>query len=157
MDDGPAGHAMTEIALALAMSFFCLLVLALVTMGASAPGAEADARIEALAAAPADGASEPLATSDRLVVFHGGRFFDADRRPLDPASLGPVSLGPMAPGPMAPGPMAPLQGGRLVLAVDPGLPLTEVLAARRRLAGRDLVVTPLDRAWLAALGPGAGR
>lgn len=147
MDDGPAGHAMTEIALALAMSFFCLLVLALVTMGASAPGAEADPRIEALAAAPAGGASEPLATSDRLVVFHGGRFFDADRRPLDPASLDPASLGPMAAG----------QGGRLVLAVDPGLPLTEVLAARRQLAGRDLVVTPLDRAWLAALGPGAGR
>ena len=50
MDDGPAGHAMTEIALALAMSFFCLLVLALVTMGTPAPAVPADGRIEALAA-----------------------------------------------------------------------------------------------------------
>jgi len=135
MDDGPAGHAMTEIALALAMSFFCLLVLALVTMGT--PSAPADSRIEALAAAPAGGAAEPLAPTDRLVVFHRGRFLDAERRPLDLTMLN--------------------ENGRLVLAVDPGLPLAEVLAARRRLDRPDLVVTPLDPAWLAALGPGAGR
>lgn len=142
MDDGPAGHAMTEIALALAMSFFCLLVLALVTMGTPAPGVPVDGRIEALAAVPAGGVAEPLAPTDRLVVFHGGRFLDADRRPLDPASIGPAILD---------------GSGRVVLAVDPGLPLAEVLAARRRLDRPDLVVTPLDPAWLAALGPGAGQ
>lgn len=137
MDDGPAGHAMTEIALALAMSFFCLLVLTLVSLGTPGAGPSPARRIEALAAAPATAAAEEMASSDRLVVFHGGRFLDGGGRPLDPATVAGAS--------------------RVVLAVDPGLPMAEVLAARRRVAGADLVVTALDAGWLAALGPGAGR
>lgn len=134
MDDGPAGHAMTEIALALAMSFFCLLVLTLVSMGPSVSGPE---RVEALATAPAQAAAEAMATTDRLVVFHAGRFLDAGRRPLDPAAMS--------------------GGGRVVLAVDPAQPVAAILAARRRFAGTDLVVTPLDEDWLAALASGDRR
>ena len=142
MDDGPAGHAMTEIALALAMGFFCLMVLALVstrTPGGDgpAPGIRT-AAVEALATAPTGTAAEAMRPSDHLVVFHGGRFLGADRRPVDPAII------------EAPAP----DGGRLVLAVDPALPMAEVLAARRRFAADELVVTPLDAAWLAALAGG---
>lgn len=137
MDDGPAGHAMTEIALALAMSFFCLLVLALVSMGTPASEAGDAERFEALATAPAGARTEPMAAGDRLVVFHGGRFLDAGRRPVDPATL----AGP----------------GRVVLAVDPTLPMVAALDARRRLAAADLVITPLDPAWLAALGRGGAQ
>ncbi|MEQ9330917.1 hypothetical protein [Thalassobaculum sp.] len=146
MDDGPAGHAMTEIALAMAMGFFCLMVLALVSTGTpegdgQAPGSRtgtAARAVEALATAPAGTAAEAMRPSDRLVVFHGGRFLGADRRPLEPAILD------------APAP----DGGRLVLAVDPAQPMAEVLAARRRLAADELVVTPLDAAWLAVLEGG---
>ncbi|MEQ8395357.1 hypothetical protein [Thalassobaculum sp.] len=136
MDDGPAGHAMTEIALALAMSFFCLLVLTLVSMGAPVPGMSGADRIEALAAAPAGAPSQRLGQSDRLVVFHGGRFLDADRQALDPTTL--------------------VGDGRVVLALDPRLPMSEALAVRARIAVADLIIAPLDATWLAALGTGAG-
>lgn len=134
MDDGPAGHAMTEVALGLAMCFFCLLVLTLVSIRAPASASGGTRRNEILATAPAHAAAQAMAETDRLVVFHAGRFLDAGRRPLDPAAV-PVT-------------------GRVVLAVDPALPMVDVLAARRRLAGADLVVAPLDAAWLAALAAG---
>ena len=136
MDDGPAGYAMTEIALALAMSFFCLLVLTLVSTG-SPESESAAVRIEALAVAPASAANGDVAASDRLVVLHAGRFLDAGRQPVDPAGL--------------------TGGGRIVLAVDPDLPMTEILAARRRIAAADIVLTPLDPDWLAALAAGEAR
>ncbi len=135
MDDGLAGHAMTEIALALAMSFCCLLVLTLESMGTPASESSGADRIEALATAPAGAPSQKLERNDRLVVFHGGRFLDADRQTLDPSAL--------------------IGDGRVVLAIDPNLPMVEALAVRRRIPATDLVVTPLDPAWLAALGPGA--
>ncbi len=71
------------------------------------------------------------------MVLHAGRFLDAGLRPVDPAGLA--------------------GGGRMVLAVDPALPMAEILAARRRIAAADLVLTPLDRDWMAALAAGAAR
>lgn len=133
MDDGPTGHAMTEIALALAMSFFCLLVLALLSM--RVPGSGEERRTETLAAAGAGAAT--MAPTDRLVIFHAGRFLDAARQPLDPAAFAGEA--------------------RIVLAVDPALPMADVLTARRRIAAPDLVITPLDGAWLEALGAGDDR
>ena len=68
------------------MSFFCLLVLTLVSTG-SPESESAAVRIEALAVAPASAANGDVAASDRLVVLHAGRFLDAGRQPVDPAGL----------------------------------------------------------------------
>jgi hypothetical protein len=38
-----------------------------------------------------------------------------------------------------------------VLAVDPSLPLTQVMAARTRLAAPNLIISTLDARWMAAL------
>lgn len=137
MDDAHTSNAMTEIALALAMSFFSVMILAIVSMGAgSAEEATAEAP-EMLAAklAPSDGAAPAArhlaAEDDRIVVYHSGAFFDAELAPLDPASLS--------------------GGGRVVLALDPATPMAEALAARGRIDVADLVVATLDERWLAAL------
>lgn len=128
--------AMTEVALALAMGFFSLMVLTLISMGvdgrAAAPNQTA---VLAPAASPSEatGAREPR-RDDRIVIFDGGRFLDRDLNPVDPRSVA-----------------ATAGGGRLVLAVDPALPLEQAMAARARIPVDDLVVSTLDAAWLAAL------
>lgn len=134
-------NAMAEVALALAMGFFSIMVLAMVSMGAGGAATTAPDIGLPPAAAVADGkpndapsieATVPVAPSS-LLIFHGGRFLDADLDAVDAATWRP-------------------QGGAAVLAVDPALPMTEVLAARDRLAAATPTVTVLDPAWLARLG-----
>jgi len=126
MDDSVTGGAMTEIALALAMAFFCILVLALVSMG-QPPLVGAGPMIDT--ARPGATAQE-LADEDRLVIFHAGRFAGPDGAPADPR--------------------AP-DDRPVVLAIDPALPLERVLAARAAFAGATVRVTVLDAAWVAHL------
>ncbi|NQV78938.1 MAG: hypothetical protein HQ495_00195 [Alphaproteobacteria bacterium] len=127
MRDEFANHAMTEIALALAMAFFTLLILALVSMGAGAAGptnetpgvAVAESRPGAL------GAANPR----RILIWHRGTF-------LDPETLIPV---------------VPQGDGPFAVAVDPETPLAALMDLRRRLAGRDVLITAQTPAWRAAL------
>lgn len=138
-DSHAAGDtAMTEIALALAMAFFAILVLALVSMGGRGP--EAAALVTAALAPPADparaDAAQPLAAEDLLLVRHAGIFYDADLTPLDEAALAARMAG---------------TAGRIVLAIDPAAPLSEAMDARATLGGSDAVVTVLTPDWIARL------
>ncbi|MDJ0611485.1 MAG: hypothetical protein QNJ67_21100 [Kiloniellales bacterium] len=133
MYDGSQGNAMTEIALALAMGFFSLLVLALVSMGA---GREADsATTAAVLAPPVSEAAEQGATDvdprDVILVYHNGGFLDSKLQAVDPGALD--------------------QARRVVLAFAPDVPLAEAMSARSRVKSERLVVSTLDEAWLAAL------
>lgn len=135
MDDGATTGAMTEIALALAMAFFCILVLALVSMGnphaSDGPALSAE-RVET--AGPGT-PPRPLEDDERLILFHADRYLAPDGSAVDPASLA---------------------GERVVLAVDPNLPLARILAGRSAIPGSQVRITPLDSAWidhLAAGGP----
>lgn len=123
MDDDAIGGAMTEVALALSMAFFCLLVLALISMGI--PAAET-VRLET--EGRGDSAPRLLDETERLILFHAGRFLDRAGGEVDPAAI----------------------GGPVVLAVDPALPLDRVLAARSRFA-TEVTVSPLDPDWLTHL------
>jgi hypothetical protein len=140
---GPESNAMAEVALALAMGFFSIMVLAMVSMGAGGSTGTAQAvRLPdgvAMAApatksepksAPADG-SATVSPGD-LLIYHAGRFLDASLSPIDVATWAP-------------------KGERPVLAVAPDLPMTEALAARTRLSQFNPTVTVLDEAWLARL------
>ena len=139
MDGSHYGNAMTEIALALSMAFFSVMTLTMISMGAGDGTAEAKARPEAVIAAvlaPAAPDSAPAArldsrAGDTLVVYRQGRFYDRDLRPLDPAER--------------------RFSGRVILAVDPTVRMTEALAARARIGADDLVVSTLDGRWLEAL------
>ncbi|HJM49224.1 MAG TPA: hypothetical protein QGF63_05170 [Alphaproteobacteria bacterium] len=132
MHDGQHSNAMTEIALALAMAFFSIMVLTMVSMGAglqagAAPASDAGMALKRSAGESARG--RPLPSEAVLVVHYGGRFLDAEFRPLDPARI----------------------TGTVVLAIAPNLTMVEAIAVRQRLAVADLTVTTLDNRWIEAL------
>lgn len=141
MRDGAQENAMTEIALAMAMGFFSVMVLTAMSMGVSVPvGAArpASAAASMISAAVADSGPAPAAAvvdkltdDDVLVVYDGSRFFGRDLKPFDPATIDGTR--------------------RVVLAVTPDLSMAQAIAARRRIPSSRLVVTTLDAAWRQAL------
>ncbi|RED53536.1 hypothetical protein [Aestuariispira insulae] len=134
-----ADSAMTEIALALAMGFFSIMVLTMVSMGAGSGQEKAAAQaVMSVELAPAkpdasenSGKAEPAA-EDIIVIYHEGSFFDADLKDLDPMDLPP--------------------DGRVILAMPPSLPMVEALEIRSRFNRDNLIVSTLDARWMEALG-----
>ena len=134
MSDASFSNAMTEIALALAMAFFSIMVLAMVSMSIPREGAaSADASEAALDLTPAATANDQTATlvsAPFLVIFHEGRFLGEDLRALDIQSLPQT---------------------RLVLAIAPDTEMAAAMRIRERIARPDLTVTTLDDRWITAL------
>lgn len=132
-------NAMTEIALALAMAFFSIMVLSMVSMGvATAPQPQLDGK--ALVHLTESKPGSPTATNtgaqqapakDTLFFFDGKRFFDTRLSPVNPASLH--------------------NSGPIYLAVTPDLSITDTLAAKAQFKGDNVVVTTMDQAWINAL------
>ncbi len=140
MGDAHYGNAMTEVALALSMAFFSIMILAMVSMSAVHEVAQApqDAPDKTLAAklAPAKpdvskaGTASPNA-EDTLIVYHQGKFLDRDLNPLDPNTVQP--------------------DGRVILALSPDTAMAEALKARSAIGTENLIVSMLNEKWLAAL------
>lgn len=130
MQNGTHDNAMTEIALALAMGFFSILVLTMVSMGAGDGRSDAAAAVMALAA-NTPGTAAQAAPDDFIVVYHQQRYFTAAMAPIDPKSIDTPK--------------------RIVLALARDLPLSEAMAARAQFATTNLVVSTLDERWQAAL------
>jgi hypothetical protein len=130
---GAEDGAMTEVALALAMGFFSILVLTLVSIGGGAGETPSYEAIHLVQTAP-EGPTSVLPTKDDvIVIFDGARYLDTDLNPVDPAAV-------------------PADGERrIVLAVDPSVRLADVMAARARFAATNLVIANLDRSWRAAI------
>ena len=137
---GPESNAMAEVALALAMGFFSIMVLAMVSMGA-ADVAQAVRLPDGVAMAAQAKVSEPkgvptdksaaVAPGD-LLIYHDGRYLDATLKPIDVATWTP-------------------KGDRPVLAVAPDLSMTAALKVRAPLSPINPTVTVLDETWLARL------
>ena len=132
MHDGTQGNAMTEIALAMAMGFFSIMVLTILSMGVGSLETK-NVAAAALAEAKSDATRGTIeaGTDDFLVIFARGRFYDSKLKPIDPARV-PADR-------------------RVILAVEPLLPMTEALAARARVAVRNLVVATMDARWQKAI------
>ena len=135
MQDGLQGNAMTEVALALAMGFFSILVLALVSMGAGGKG-EAGAQAVAGVLQPAlvqtgESAVATTQPDDQIVIYFEDRLLDSN--------LAPVRIDALSP------------DKRVVLALAPSVPLDEVMRVYARLDRADLVVSTLDARWLERL------
>jgi len=127
-DDPTAAGAMTEVALALVMALFCILVVALVSTGRpSVEPATVAFRSSGPNAAPAS-----LRPDDVVVLLHRGELrLLRDGMPGEPVSADAI-----------PGP------GRIVLAVDPRGRLDRIIAVHDRLPpGRAVVLTPLSAEW----------
>lgn len=130
---GAEDGAMTEVALALAMGFFSILVLALVSMGAGTGDSAPFQAIRVVQSAPSASESVLPDRNDLIVIFDGKRYLDTDLNPLDPVTLA----------------VAPER--RVVLAVDPTVQLAAVMEARARIATANLVIANLDARWRAAI------
>lgn len=83
MSESHYSNAMTEIALALAIAFFSIMVLTMLSMGAefqSVPSVAAAAeRLElAPSALPAEGAAGNVTAAETVLLHYDGRFLDTD-------------------------------------------------------------------------------
>ena len=124
---------MTEIALALAMAFFSIMVLTMISMGV---GTGETAETTAAMLAPSRPEAAPAArvetgSEDLIVFYKGGGFWDRDLSPIDPATI--------------------VTSERVILALEPDLPMAEAIAARSRIDLGDLIVTVMDERWVQAL------
>ncbi len=135
LTDTTQGNAMTEIALAMAMGFFSIMVLTMMSMGIGV-GTGARKAVAAVVLVPAatggnHASSVPLKDDDILVIYDGQRFLGRDLTPVDPGRLD--------------------TSRRIILAIDPALPLSQAMQARQRIDTRRLVVTTLNADWRRAL------
>jgi hypothetical protein len=128
--------AMTEISLALAMAFFSIMVLTMVSMGVGDSKARQVIAGEFSSGTkqPSSSAKTEIQSEDLLVIFHNKRFFNRQLKTLNPTQL---VVG---------------KSGRVVLAVDPLLPLSQVLLVRSKIPNSNLIITSLDQRWLTAIG-----
>ena len=132
--EGHYGNAMTEIALALAMAFFSVMVLAMVSMGAGSPAATtAAASAETLHVTPSrpSSASQAVANDTRIVVFWQGRYLSDQLKPVTPDAIS--------------------SDEKIILAIDPALPMAAAMDARSALETTNITVTVLDQRWMRAL------
>ena len=135
MGNDSHANAMTEVALALAMGIFSILVLALVSMGAgftvgveSAFPATDRAEVRASVQHKDEAA---VAGGGAVVIHYRGRFFDVELNPIDPTAMS--------------------ADGELIVAVDPAATAAEVIALTNDLADRNVVITTLTPEWLQTL------
>ncbi len=134
MADSSYGNAMTEIALALAMAFFSIMVLTMVSMSAApSDPAKRDVprNMKLVESKPGKGSDAHPGQKPQLVIFWKGQLLDSNLAPVSPQGFAPKT--------------------RVILAMPPELPMAEALAVRARFAGRNTVVSALDARWLARL------
>jgi hypothetical protein len=138
MSNSSQENAMTEIALAMAMGFFSVMVLTAISMGVPAPKSpvkqSASVSIAILAqnsATAGSGKTSKLTKKDVLVVYDGKQYRDRELNTLDPATL--------------------RNAERVILAVTPDLSMSAAMQAQKGLSAKQVVITTLDPKWNQAL------
>ena len=130
-------NAMTEIALAMAMGFFSIMVLTSMSMVIQKVPkvVRAPQSIATTILIPQDEKNGPegrLKENDQLVIFDGQNFLDRDLSRLDLSTL--------------------VREHRVILAVAQDLRIASILSAQDRLSTHQVVVTPLSDSWQRAIG-----
>lgn len=147
MQNTASESAMTEVALALAMGFFSLMVLTLISMGVEAKNPDGvenkSARILDLVAdkASTSAASSKPTETDIILFFDGQNYRNSDLTTADPNSV--VN-------------QANASGSRVILAVDPDISFEAALLAREKLAVVNVVVSPYSAEWQKTLSSRSG-
>ena len=126
---------MAEIALALAMAFFSIMVLTMVSMGTSfnsESNITPKENIEVQASqTPADQSEQENTKTDSkpfILIFNKGQYLDVDLRNVSPDSVQNYD--------------------DIILAVMPELSITETIAAKKRVKTKNIKVTILDQRWI---------
>jgi len=137
-------QAMTEVALGLAMAFFAMMILAMMSM--SVPNAKVKESVDIVinSNAQTDGRalndSENKKTSeqvidDNIIIFYQGQYLDVSLQPVNLETLN-TKLD---------------TSKRYILALSPDLSLSEALIARSQISSPNLAITELDEAWMKRL------
>ncbi len=134
MHDNPANHAMTEVALGLAMAFFSIMVLAMVSMSvpsaaiSQAHGAKPQAKSLTLSSPSAANSKPGLKADQLLLIYYQKQFFNRQMHVLD---------------------VAQIAGDQpVVLALPPAISLQEAILARSEIFSSNLTITSLDPHWM---------
>lgn len=124
---------MAEVALALAMAFFCIMVLTLVSMGPQMitqhrSSVQPVRPVRIVPHSEQAGPGRSLVDISQMVLFDGRDFFDGQLVQLDPADLSPTT--------------------DWVLAVLPDLAFSTVVAARDRIRAEAVTITDMSTDWI---------
>ncbi len=137
MEDSATNHALTEVALALAMAFFAIMILAMVSMSMPSEPMKA-AQTEPLgqsatllASAEKQTDQSTGAAEHTYLFFFDDRYYDQQLQSVDLATL-PI-------------------GGKVVLALPPSLTVDKAMAVQAQVNHPDLVITQLNAQWLQRL------
>lgn len=137
-NDPSQNNAMSEIALALAMAFFSIMVLTMVSMGAGKTSsaqshATSDDGVQIMASSNNSNDTEKSisAKPERLLIHFGGEYLDSQLRPVDPKKI--------------------YGKGNWFLAISPNATMTEAVSARGDVPIKDVTVITLDEKWMKAL------
>ncbi len=140
MQAGSQTNALAEIALALSMGFFSIMVLTLVSMSAGKREfvSSLPDTIDVKSSQNSQTQIRRTVKSGRqnILVFYEGQFFDGRLKETSPELLRTANNG---------------RNEKLILAVEPNLSMEEAVRVRRQFAGRDLTVTTLTPDWLKRL------
>ena len=138
INDG--ANPLAEVALALAMAFFSLMILILFAM-VNAPKADATDVGPATVEIAVESPDPPPDNEERhLVIFTDGGFFDEDLNRLDPASIDPAQP--------------------VILAVSQQMPISRITGFQRRYPNLKIEIAELTPDWqerIAGMGREAGQ
>ena len=125
MEDQTQHQVMTEIALALAMVFFSLMVLALVSVGINST------QPQLMSLTDSKPAEENIQQAPGFwVIYHAGTFYDRELKTIEPGQL---------------------QQGPIWLAVPPDMDLQQLIRAKAQIFSSDVSIAILDQPWLIRL------
>ena len=138
INDG--ANPLAEVALALAMAFFSLMILMLFAM-VNAPKADATDVGPATMEMAVESRDPPPDNEERhLVIFTDGGFFDEDLNRLDPAAIDPAQP--------------------VILAVSQQMPISRITGFQRRYPDLTIEIAELTLDWeerIAGMGREAGQ
>ena len=138
INDG--ANPLAEVALALAMAFFSLMILMLFAM-VNAPKADAPDVGPATVEMAGESRDPPPDNEERhLVIFTDGGFFDEDLNRLDPAAIDPAQP--------------------VILAVSQQMPISRITGFQRRYPDLTIEIAELTPDWeerIAGMGREAGQ
>ena len=129
--------AMTEIALAMAMGFFSLMILAIVSVGVPAKSDKADkttALIAKFTISQSKNKSpigKKVTKQDVFIIFDGEAFLDQNLKTINPESIE--------------------TNRRIILGLEPDFSVHRALLVQSKLKDRDVVLAALNDQWLKAL------
>jgi hypothetical protein len=121
------GNPLAEVALALSMAFFSLMILMLfsVTQKPDVAGLAASVEIQSSQAE-----SEKQELEQTLVIYHDGQFLGVDLKAISIEQLGNKPV---------------------LLAIDPDANLHDILMVTQQFSDADLQVTTLNQEWKSRL------